>query len=296
MRRASTLAFLLLAVAACKRPDPQAQQAQAAAQPSSPGAPVMRGKVLERIDVPQYSYLKLQTASGETWAAVQRTDKKAGDEVAVGNVLAMPNFYSKELDRKFEVVYFGTLAGPAGQVPPLPAAPAGVTDAAAGGLGPAAKDGLPPGHPPMQPGGMGAKGAQGAQGGEGEPTQASMAAQHQTAATGPKDVKVEKVPKAPGSEGRTVEEVWTQRSKLAGKPVAVRGQVVKAMPVMGRNFVHVRDGSGDAAKGENDLTVTTDDAVKVGDVVTLKGVVVTDKDFGSGYTYPVMLEGAKLGK
>jgi hypothetical protein len=33
---------------------------------------------------------------------------------------------------------------------------------------------------------------------------------------------------------------------------------------------------------------------KVGDVVTVKGVVHTDRDFGSGYAYKVLIEDAAL--
>jgi aspartyl/asparaginyl-tRNA synthetase len=113
---------------------------------------------------------------------------------------------------------------------------------------------------------------------------------------GPSDIKVEKVAKATGADARTVEEIWTQREKLKGKPVAVRGQVVKFTPVMGKNFLHLRDGSGTADKKTNDLTITTADNVAVGDVVTAKGVIVVDKDFGSGYAYPVMIDDAKVSK
>ena len=35
-----------------------------------------------------------------------------------------------------------------------------------------------------------------------------------------------------------------------------------------------------------------DDAVAVGDVVTVTGTVANDRDFGAGYTYTVMLEDA----
>ena len=76
---------------------------------------------------------------------------------------------------------------------------------------------------------------------------------------------------------------------LAGKPVTFRGKVVKTNPdIMGKNWLHVRDGSGE--EGTNDLTITTADTVAVGDVVTAKGKVYVDKDFGAGYAYPVIVE------
>ena len=62
---------------------------------------------------------------------------------------------------------------------------------------------------------------------------------------------------------------------------------------MGTNWVHVRDGSG--AEGTNDLTVTTKGEVpKVGDTVVVSGPASLNKDFGMGYTYPVMLEDATV--
>ena len=54
------------------------------------------------------------------------------------------------------------------------------------------------------------------------------------------------------------------------------------------------DGSGNAGDGSNDVLVTTAAQAKVGDVVTLAGTVRTDKDFGSGYSYKVLVEDAKL--
>jgi hypothetical protein len=65
---------------------------------------------------------------------------------------------------------------------------------------------------------------------------------------------------------------------------------------MGKNWMHLRDGSGTRAKGDDDITVTTSDSVKVGDVVTVKGTLNVDKDFGAGYEYPVIVEDAKLQK
>jgi hypothetical protein len=63
---------------------------------------------------------------------------------------------------------------------------------------------------------------------------------------------------------------------------------------MGKNWVHLRDGSGKQEKLDNDLTVTTQDMTSVGDTVVAKGVVRIDKDFGAGYAYTVIVEDAKL--
>ena len=137
--------------------------------------------------------------------------------------------------------------------------------------------------------------APGAAAPEGTPP-TNMAAQHAAAAAGPGDVGNVKVPKASGADARTVSEVYSQRAALKEKGVTIRGKVVKFNEgIMGRNWIHIRDGSGTAGK-DNDLTVTTADKAAVGDVVVVKGKVQVDKDFGAGYSYPVIVEDAKLGK
>lgn len=108
-------------------------------------------------------------------------------------------------------------------------------------------------------------------------------------------IAVPKLPRAPGPLGHTVAELTADRGTLRGKPARVRGVVVKSIGgILGRTFLHVRDGSGDAKSGDNDLTVTTQATPSVGERVLLEGTVVTDKDYGSGYRYPVLLEDARV--
>jgi hypothetical protein len=103
----------------------------------------------------------------------------------------------------------------------------------------------------------------------------------------------EPIQPAPG--GTTVANVWANRMSLAGKTVTVRGKVVRFNGgIMGRNWIHVQDGTGVAADGTNDLLVTSDAATKVGDVITVTGKVAIDKDFTAGYAYAVLIEGAKV--
>jgi hypothetical protein len=93
--------------------------------------------------------------------------------------------------------------------------------------------------------------------------------------------------------GRTVQEICTDRTKLAGQQVKVRGRVVKYNPgIMGKNWLHIRDGSG--TDGSNDMLVTTSTDVKLGDLVLVTGAVAIDKDFGANYKYAVMIEDAKV--
>ncbi|ABB30359.1 hypothetical protein GeomeDRAFT_2735 [Geobacter metallireducens RCH3] len=100
-----------------------------------------------------------------------------------------------------------------------------------------------------------------------------------------------KVEKAASPNAHTIAETYEQRGSLDGKPVAVRGKVMRVSAgIMGKNWVHLQDGSGDAKKGTNDLTVTTQDLPAVGDVVTATGTLRKDKDFGGGYRYQVIIE------
>lgn len=102
-------------------------------------------------------------------------------------------------------------------------------------------------------------------------------------------------PIAPPPGGSTIAQVWANRKALSGKTVTVRGKVVRFNPqIMGRNWLHIQDGSGKAADGTHDLAVTTDAMVKKGDIVTVTGTVGIDKDFTAGYTYAVIVEGATV--
>ena len=118
------------------------------------------------------------------------------------------------------------------------------------------------------------------------------AAPHPMPAAPAASVDLAGIAKAEG--GRTVAEVFAAKAELAGQEVLVRGRVVKANPnIMGKNWLHIRDGSG--GEGTNDLTVTTSGAApQVGDTVLVKGKVALDRDLGMGYRYEVIVEDAEL--
>ena len=102
-------------------------------------------------------------------------------------------------------------------------------------------------------------------------------------------------PIAPAPGGVTVASIVTNRKALSGKTVTVRGKVVKYNgAILGLNWIHIQDGSGVAKDGTNDITVTSTGTANVGDIVTITGTVVLDKDFGSGYSYAVLLQNASV--
>ena len=103
--------------------------------------------------------------------------------------------------------------------------------------------------------------------------------------------------KAEGPDGKTVAEIFAAKSALEGKSVAVRGKVVKYTPnVMGKNWIHLRDGSGSRDQRNDDITITTAETAALGEVVLVRGTVRVDLDFGAGYAYPVLIENATLSK
>lgn len=88
-------------------------------------------------------------------------------------------------------------------------------------------------------------------------------------------------------------ELFSNKNKYAGKAVTVTGKVVKVNPmIMGRNWAHIQDNSGE----EYDLTITSEQNIPLGHVVTLEGTIALDKDFGAGYRYDIIMEGAVLKK
>jgi len=95
------------------------------------------------------------------------------------------------------------------------------------------------------------------------------------------------------SGGNTIAELFVGKDELVDTEVSVRGRVVKYNAgIMDRNWIHIRDGSG--TEGSNDLTVTTGDTARLGDLVVIRGTLKTNQDFGHGYSYDILVEEAKV--
>jgi hypothetical protein len=211
-------------------------QAAGAPAPAPPSRGVVSGVVLEVKDVDTYTYVRLKTKDGETWAAVGKAPLKKGATIEIEDAMVMKNFESKSLKKTFPSIIFGSLAGSAKN-----------TSDPHGGVA-------------------------------------------QVPDTGPIQVA-----KATGANARTVAEVLTKSAELKDRQVQVRGKVVKYNPaIMGKNWIHLRDGSGSASDNSNDILVTSSAQAKLGDVVTVTGTVRVDKDFGAGYAYKVMIEDATV--
>lgn len=69
---------------------------------------VFSGKVLEKLDVPGYTYLRVQVASGEEWVAVSTMSLNVGDTVTINQQMVMENFPSKALGKTFARLVMGS--------------------------------------------------------------------------------------------------------------------------------------------------------------------------------------------
>ena len=231
----------------------------------------LKGTVVETFDSGGYTYLQLDNGSKKFWAAIGQTKVTVGDEISLKGGTVMQNFYSRSLDRTFEeIIFSGGIKG----------------DAAAA-------------HATMmEPQGMAGMGSGFASAMKSEGGQVMQQAEEAVSAGSSKAIvpfqEIE-IAKAEGENGRTVEEIYLQAADLDGKKVKIRGKVVKiSHNIMGKNWLHIQDGTGNPMHNSHDLVVTTGAAPEVQSTVLVEGIVAKDKDFGSGYQYLVIVEEAAV--
>ena len=96
----------------------------------------------------------------------------------------------------------------------------------------------------------------------------------------------------------TIKAIFEQKDELAGKVIEVEGKIAKLTEqIMGRNWVHIEDGTGTKPEKNNKIIFrTTQAGIAVGDEVVAKGVLYVNKDFGYGYFYPVIVEDTVFSK
>jgi len=214
-------------------------------------------QVQEVLQASEYTYLHGQNG---LWLAVPSMQAKVGDTYYYQGGIEMKKFESKELNRVFESIIL---------LEKLNTQPNSASIVANGTTttNPAVSDAS----------GMGQDGA-------------ATSAQYTRKSTPPekKEIKI-----APAAGGITVAKLYADKDAMAGKTVKIKGQVTKYTPaVMGKNWIHIQDGSD--FNGKFDLTVTSLSDVKVGDIVTLEGKISLNKDLGYGYFFDVIMEDAVL--
>lgn len=263
----SALLFAVLIAAGCngKAPENNAPDETPPMAPT-PAPTAFTGQVTETTNANRYTYVKVEAAGTTIWAAANVFEVKVGDRVTVPTAMPMKGFVSKALNRTFDVIYFasaitvhGAQTNPVQMPPSHPKMPPSHAK-------------MPPNHPKMPAGG-----------GHPVPTATTVGRTNAIDFSG--------ITKPEG--GITVAEVYAEKTDLAGKKVLMRAKVVKVNAnIMGKNWVHLQDGTG--GKGSNDLTAVTLDMTLVGETVIASGVLATNRDFGFGYKYPIILDEAEI--
>jgi len=105
-------------------------------KPAAPPAG-LSGKVMETMDAGGYTYIHLDQGTKQVWVAAPTMKVSVGQEVALFPGAEMLNFSSKALNRTFDSIIFS--GGPMQAVPSASATP----------TAPAAKSGMPAGHPAL---------------------------------------------------------------------------------------------------------------------------------------------------
>lgn len=84
-------------------------------------------------------------------------------------------------------------------------------------------------------------------------------------------------------------DIVSNAARFTGKKVKVHGEVVKVNDaIMDRNWIHLADGSAD----DYDFVITSEESVSVGQAVAFEGLISTNRDFGAGYKYELLMEDA----
>lgn len=118
---------------------------------------------------------------------------------------------------------------------------------------------------------------------------------HQHTKQNKAEAVAEKISVAKLKGGYTVEELYASKDKLKDKAIKLRAKVVKVTKgIMGKDWIHLQDGTGKGVTSDIILTTKTSNVV-VGDVVVAEAIFKTDVDLGYGYFFEVILEEGKLG-
>jgi hypothetical protein len=277
----AALSFLLTAPALAASPEqPAPPPAETAA--AAPEGVSLQGTVSETMNSSGYTYLLLNTAQEKIWVAIPETPIKTGQTITTAPGMTMKNFASKTLNRTFDTIVFSPGLDKGTMAPAAPPQPAAAKGTGGGGFNEALQ--------------AEKNGGKTMKMNSGNADSAAMEASPGSAGAVVPSTAVN-VNKAPGPNSYSVGECFEQAKNLNSKTVRVRGKVMKvSRMIMGKNWLHIQDGTGNPLKNEHDLVVTTADEPAVDAVVTVEGTLSANRDFGAGYKYEVIIEDAKVEK
>ncbi len=236
----------------------------------------LKGKVLETMESGGYTYLQLETSNGNIWVAIPKSQVEKGQVVEVNPGAMMKDFPSKTLNRTFETITFSSGIKGGSKKTSVPAKETTSPDNANNSFSAALQ------QESQETGGPHSF--------SNAPSESMSTGGANSARVASEDIKVEKVN---SSNGYNVEELYEKAKELDTKTVQVQGKVVKiSKMIMGKNWLHIQDGTGNPGNNSHDLVVTTMAEPTQGSIIILEGVLRKDKDFGFGYKYAVMVEDA----
>lgn len=241
------------------------KQLMAMPKASTPAnAPTVAGTIIETMNASGYTYMLVESGAEKHWVAVPATTVEKGATVNYYQGMVMKDFTSKTLNRTFDAVIFSSgLAGQKAEAAQQPTASDSFSAAVK-----AEKSTETP-APTME-----------------------VSAGSAGAVAPLEEISIEK---AAAANGYTVEEIFEKAKELGGKKVQVQGKVVKFSPmIMGKNWIHLQDGTGDPMQNSHDLVVTTGETVEVNTIITVEGILAAEKDFGAGYKYAAIVEDASI--
>ena len=245
---------------------------ESTAMPKSPtavGGKTLTGTVIETMNASGYTYLLVASGGVQTWVAIPETVVTQGSQVSYHDGMEMTDFTSKTLNKTFARIIFSPgLAENQGSAVASTATEKTQDDSFAAALQAEQKN----------------NGA--------IPPTAQVTGGSAVAVAPLQEISIAK---AKGDNSYNVEEIFSRRKELAGKKVRIQGKVVKFnLNIMGKNWVHLQDGSGDPLHNSHDLVVTTGATPNMDEIVTMEGILAADKDFGAGYKYNAIVEQAVL--
>jgi len=236
---------------------------------------VASGIIKETMNASGYTYMLVNSNEKDIWVAIPETAVKNGAEVNYYEGMEMKDFPSKTLNRTFPSIIFSS--GVAGATTATAAAEQQVATPKQGDSNDSFASAVKAERSTAAPAAINdTKGSAGSAG----------------AIVPLAEISIKK---ATAANGYNVAELFSQAKDLSGKKVQVHGKVVKISPaIMGKNWIHLQDGTGDPMKNTHDLVVTTNENVELDSTVIFEGVITANKDFGAGYKYDAIVEEATL--
>ncbi len=261
---------------------------QAMPQITNLAGQVIEGTVVETMNTGHYTFLLLKTDEKETWVVIPQTDTIVkGGTVTIQPGMTMKDFKSRTLNRTFATILFSTgLVEYADKKDTYTA----ITDME--------KAVTYPESPEVADNTNDISFAVALQTEQNRmlinQKMSDMAAEisgGSLAAIQPaKGITIER---ASGENSYTIEECFKKRNELNTQTVQVRGKVVRiSKRIMGKNWIHLQDGTGDPMKHTHNLVFTTQEVPELNSIITMEGVLHADQDFGSGYEYKAIIKDA----